>query len=121
MKPDDFIAGWTRARKLYLLYMGVIISALACAAREAKQKIDCTFGLLQAPVQQCFFVLGQVNIGTLTMNMKHKTWTFLAVYACQWHFKADLRVERPRVRQLAHVQAPWPKPEPALDVWHEKP
>lgn len=30
MKPDDFIASWTRARKLPLLYVNVKISALVC-------------------------------------------------------------------------------------------
>lgn len=79
MKPGDFIAGWTRARKLYLCYMDVKIPALACMpqGKQSKRKTAAitqdASGSLQAPVQQCLFVLGQVNIGTLTMNTTRKT------------------------------------------------
>lgn len=56
--------------------MDVKISGLACVPRGKLSKQTAattpdTSGLLQAPVQQCFFVLGQINTGTQTMNMKH--------------------------------------------------
>ena len=115
MKADDFIAGWTRARKLYLCCTDIKnICFSMCATGETKQTLtQDASGSPWAPGQQCLFVLGHINIGALTVNTKHKTKAFLLLcFVCQGHFKADIRAEasdRQRVRQLAHVWAPQPR------------
>lgn len=65
MKPGDFIADWAWARKLYLCCMDVKIIWLSmCALMETKQ--TRTAAIIR--VQHYAFVIGQINVGTQTIN-----------------------------------------------------
>lgn len=71
--------------------MDVKISGFACVllGKQSKHRLQREASeSQQAQVQQGFFVLGQINTGSLTMDSK--LYRVNSAYVCQLHFKADV-------------------------------